>query len=932
MLGIMLSKMWQKKWMNLSLLIGCILLIATAVSFPLYQKAAYDRMLQDEFSNSLSESGNWPMVMLMTANCQKDKKNTIGRMEDYTSEIYDLLDVQEYETVSYYSIFRSAVTSTIKRDDAEDMTLSLSAMSDLDEHAKLIAGEFYSESGVNEDGVIEVIIPQATLTQKGLLLGEELTFDKITAADGSPLTIKIVGVYTGEKTEDFYFQENPEKMFDICMMQPDLFKQMFTGDNSAYYNIVVTFYDLFDYETVTASQVDHINDATEYICDESSFKKVIKDPDYKSLLEKYELKKTRITTTLMILQIPVIVLLAAFLLMISGQMYEMERNEISVIKSRGSSRGQILLLYIYQGLFLTLIGALVGIPLGSVFARFLGSTRNFLEFDLSESLNITYTVETFIYALIAMTVTLICISVPAIKHSRVSIVNLKQQKAIKKKSLWEKLFVDIILIGISVYGFYNYRRNAGAISETVLSGESLDPLLYISSSLFIVGMGLFFLRIQPYIVRLIYFILKKICGPAGYISFMENIKNGRKMQLIMLFLIMTISLGMFHATVARTILENASANTDYLDGADVVIKEFWQMMVDENGTSTGVYIEPDSSKYMKMDFANSFTKVYNDDKAYIRQGRNERMMTTVMAVHTKEFGEMTRLSSDLNDKSYHELLNDLAKVENGVLLSRNFETVQGIKTGEMIGYYTGDGKSMDGKVVGFVDYFPSYRPTVTVINPDGTADTQDNYLIVTHFAYLKKSIGVKPYEIWISVKEDSTPDDVYNFIESNKIRVTKYLNKADDMEKTMTDPLLQGTNGVLTMGFAVTIILCAVGYLIYWILSIKDRELIFGVLRACGFHKIEIAKMLINEQIFTGVFSVFAGIGIGKLTSDMFVPLLQASYATSDQVLPMRLITKASDMYRLYGIVASVMIICIFILIFLLFRMNVTGALKLGEE
>ena len=115
-------------------------------------------------------------------------------------------------------------------------------------------------------------------------------------------------------------------------------------------------------------------------------------------------------------------------------------------------------------------------------------------------------------------------------------------------------------------------------------------------------------------------------------------------------------------------------------------------------------------------------------------------------------------------------------------------------------------------------------------------------------------------------------------------------------------------------------------------MSIKERELVFGVLRACGFHKAEIVKMLVIEQLFSGVFSVLAGIGIGKLTSDMFVPMLQASYATSEQVLPMKLITRASDMYRLYGIIAAVMLISVCVLIALLFRMNVTKALKLGEE
>ena len=87
-----------------------------------------------------------------------------------------------------------------------------------------------------------------------------------------------------------------------------------------------------------------------------------------------------------------------------------------------------------------------------------------------------------------------------------------------------------------------------------------------------------------------------------------------------------------------------------------------------------------------------------------------------------------------------------------------------------------------------------------------------------------------------------------------------------------------------------------------------------------------------EQRLEAPYFSILAGIGIGKLTSYMFVPMLQASYATSEQVLPMKLITRASDLYRLYGIVACVMLVCVALLIILLFRMNVTKALKLGEE
>ena len=164
------------------------------------------------------------------------------------------------------------------------------------------------------------------------------------------------------------------------------------------------------------------------------------------------------------------------------------------------------------------------------------------------------------------------------------------------------------------------------------------------------------------------------------------------------------------------------------------------------------------------------------------------------------------------------------------------------------------------------------------------------------------------------------------------VHLLKYVNKEVELEKVVKDPLLQGTNGILTMSFMVTLVLCAAGYLIYWIMSIRSREMIFGVLRASGMHKEELFHMLINEQIFSGLTSILAGVGIGKLTSKLFVPMIQSAYAAADQVLPMKLITNSMDMVRLYGVVAGVMVVCLIVLILLVFKLNVAKALKLGEE
>ena len=240
--------------------------------------------------------------------------------------------------------------------------------------------------------------------------------------------------------------------------------------------------------------------------------------------------------------------------------------------------------------------------------------------------------------------------------------------------------------------------------------------------------------------------------------------------------------------------------------------------------------------------------------------------------------------------------------------------------------------AITGKIVDFFDYWPGYAKTKTELNPDGTTSTNENYLVVTHYNLLYEKWGLKPYEVWISLKDGYDSRYVYDWIQEKDVRIAKYVNRADDRKAAVEDPLLQGTNGVLTMGFLVTILLCAVGYLIYWIMSIRSREMIFGVLRAFGMHKGEVFHMLVNEQIFSGIYSIAAGLGIGTLAYRMFVPILQMAYSTTSQVLPLEMITKTSDMVRLYSVVGMTMAICLGVLATLVFKLNITKALKLGEE
>ena len=933
MFGLSLKKLWHKKWMNISLLVGSLLLVGTLVSFPVYKSAAFNKMIVDEFSNYIETDGAWPAYFHIQASSRKEPGGeTMTRLENLMPKLYEDFDVTERNTIIYYYLLAADAHSTSSRDDSKVLNFSLCTMSGLEDHASMIAGEMYSDDGLTDDGAIEVVVSQSTLVNESFLIGETIEFDNLNDVSGNPIRVYIKGVFDKADSSDLYWVNKPSNLRSNVLMNTELFKQMFTGDNAGKYNITCNYYAQFEYESIDEKQVDAFIAKDDYYKNESAYRSVLQETPYRELLDDYLEKKGRISETLIILQVPVLVMLAAFLLMISGQMYELEKNEISVIKSRGSSRAQIFRLYLYQGSFITLLGALGGIPLGLFLARVLGATGNFLEFDFTNYLNVNLTKEGLLYALLGIVMCLLCITLPAIKHSKVTIVNLKQSKAVGKKPLWQKLFLDVILLLVSLYGYYSFNKNAN-ISVSVSSGEGLDPLLYISSSLFILGGGLLFLRIQPELIRLIYIIGKKLWKPASYVSFMDNIKNSRKQQLIMLFMILTVSLGMYSATVARTILDNGIRNTEYIDGADVIVKEVWKVLTDENNASTGEYLVPDYNKYAAMDIASKYTRVIDDTAAYVYSGeKNDRQVCTLLGIHTKEFGETTSLEKGLNEKQYYSYLNDLAVKEGGVLVSSSFATILGYKVGDTLNYYNSGSKALSGTIVGFFDYFPGYIPSETAVNADGSAYTKDNFMIVTHYDYLVNKLGTTPYEVWIKLNDGVTDTDVYNWFDEHDVELSKYVNRLTDLDKTKNDPLLQGTNGILTLSFVVTMVLCAIGYLIYWVMSIKERELMFGVLRAMGLHKGEIIHLLINEQIYCGLFSVLAGAVVGKITSILYVPILEEAFASRTQALPMKLITNPTDMVRLSLFVGGVMLIALLVLLVLVSKMNVTKALKLGEE
>ena len=195
---------------------------------------------------------------------------------------------------------------------------------------------------------------------------------------------------------------------------------------------------------------------------------------------------------------------------------------------------------------------------------------------------------------------------------------------------------------------------------------------------------------------------------------------------------------------------------------------------------------------------------------------------------------------------------------------------------------------------------------------------------------LQKVWGVTPYQVWIDA-EDST-QFIYDFAREEEVTFLSVKDASAQIIEMKNDPVFQGTNGILTVGFVVVLLLCCVGFLIYWILSIRSRSLQFGIYRAMGMSMREILSILVCEQIFISGTAIATGAGVGFLPSALYMPLIQMAFASYDTVLPLQIVSYQSDIVRLFAVVGTMILVCMVILGWLISRMKITQALKLGED
>lgn len=933
-------KLQNKKLLNGCLLLGITLFIAIAACTPMFKKGSLNKLIQSKFTSFIEENNEYPSVIGRNGSCKIQEFSNMeaikGKIDSYGEswQKYMKVPAQAIETC----IFLEG-TGITPEYGGKGGYPDIACMPDMEEHIKILKGEFY-EQEIEEGNVYPCIITERNMDNYGLIAGETIKFENFKDKDGNVLTMRIVGIFDEKSSTDIFWHVEADEFEGnvyVSEASMDDILSRFSFDK-AFFN----YYMMLDYSEINSS---NIMDLKDYINQFHELDDKFED-NFTLLLEEYEADKGFVDTIFWVLELPVFVLLLAFVYMVSGQILSMETGEISMFKSRGFSRRQILFMYVCQSSVLAGMGVVIGLPLGYLLCKMAASTNAFLQFSTKSTAIYKPTVGMLFYAVVAALITIGFMTLPVIGYSRYSIVEQKSKKAdLHSVSFIEKYFLDVILFLFSSYLLYNYNKQKELIAWDVMTGEKLDPLIFLDVSFFLLACGLVGLRLIKYLVRFVYFIGKEKWKPHMYASFLQIMRTSGKQNFISVFLVLTIAMGIFNSNMAGTINTNNELRTRYNVGADVVAAEHWELEVffSAPGQPDWLYNEPDYQRYAGLteEICNNMTRVVRDDNVKVANSKQSIQGCSMMAIHTKEFGETARLQDGLNDKHWYHYLNTLAKNASGVLISKNMAEEFGIKVGDSIQYsrfvpvtYKKDEEiaTCNGIVCGIFDAWPGYEQYSYGYNDKGEWEEQQKYMIVVNYAYEVSIFGMMPYEIWMDLDDKASVNDVRSYLKEQDMVMDFVTGVDENINQILDSAMIQITNGLFTLSFIVSIILCTIGFLIYWITSIKQRELLFGIYRAMGMSMNEVNKMLVNEQIFSSLLAGVMGGIAGFGTTLLFVKVVAVVYLPRAHNIGLKTFIDVADMCRLGFIVLLMIVICLMVLRYILKNSSITQAIKMGED
>jgi len=451
--------------------------------------------------------------------------------------------------------------------------------SDLEPQVRVVEGTFPDAVPPNYALPLPVAVGFQTAEVNDLSIGDIFALYPFWNDDVDSLTVTIVGIvepldptdryWGGDLTAidadtdswETYLFHVPESTFFGLL--PERYPEI-VADYGGYYEV--------DLESLNGRNAIPIADALAALGRDfnSTEERTISRTELIDVLRTFDEKLffTRIPLFILLLQIGGIV--AYYLVMVSTMLIERQTAEISTLRSRGATTGQLLAQYGIEGVILAAVAFATGPPIAAAVISALGPTPAFSALSAGDPLEVRISGLSFILAGVGALIAFGSLVIPAWFATRSTVVEFKRNSARPKPTpAFLRYYLDVALVLVVALVFWRLSQQDQLFTESLFGEMQADPFLLATPAVFMVTVGVVFLRLFPIVLNSIGWLVGWSRSVAAVVSIRSLVRNPTNYTRLILLLMFATGVGMFGATFSATLDRSYTDRANYEVGADV---------------------------------------------------------------------------------------------------------------------------------------------------------------------------------------------------------------------------------------------------------------------------------------------------------------------------------------------------------------------------
>lgn len=784
---------------------------------------------------------------------------------------------------------------------------------------------------------VEVMIMRDLADELGINVGEQFTLVGTVGGRVASIPVRVAALWSPINQKDPAWFYPPSALKDVLLVPEATFTGPIAGLLKNEVGLALWFARL-DGAHLTAAQAAPLLSRIDGVSAQAAglLPSLKLEQSPRESLARYRQDAQALTLQLFVFSAPILGLVLYFAALVAALLVNRQRGEIALLKTRGVRDIQILGIYIIEWLLMGAIALAIGPWLGMLFAQLMGRTRSFLQISAdAPDLPLALTWDSLRFGVVAVALALVAALLPALLAARRTLVDEQQQAARTLRApLWQRFFLDILLLIPPAYGIYQLQRTGGLQLGAARGADPFsNPLLLVLPVLLCFGLGLLAVRLIPLLFELLARLARRPNWTAPLVALRSLARQPGAYRGPLLLLILTLSLAAFSASMAATLDSSLTTAIGYQIGAATQLLETGESTRQQPGGQNQPppvvdiqkeprYLFVPVSDHLEVPGITAATRVGTYNDVAIQLGGTASKVQLVGIDRVDFPPTIGRFDREWGDgQPLGALMNLLARNADGVLVTRDL-LAKGLKIGDPLPTLVkidDDQRQVTFKIVGVIDLWPGYYP-------------QDGPIVVANLNYIFDEMsGQYPYDVWINRDPAAKLDAIAAGVRKLGISLVDVRDAATLIAEAQSQPQRQGLFGLLSVGFFAAGGLTLLGFLLAALITARRRAIELGVLRALGMSGAQVAVALIVEQLLLVVAGIAAGTSIGLLAAQLVVPLLQvgAGPHPGTPVSPPQL--ALDQVGIIYGVFGVALLITLLALAGTLGRMKLFQAVKLGD-